>query len=300
MFKHVAVADVQETAGLSRRALLQAGLVGACALLTPCAAWAAAKKEGTTDLKAAGKTPAAPAAPAPAAPEPNYYMANKAKFLADFKGVCGGAEKWLAARVAGPIAKATSDDALRRFEILLPGLPDLGGMANRNQPFITMAGWLTALTLALREKGLTAKDAGRLLYDLYAADWAAVPPAKAQAMGAALFSPAAQASLKQWAENTQKRLLPGDWVVREVTPDKTFDVGYDYLECGAVKYFKAQGVADVAPYYCLNDFLASRAQGTGLARQHTIAQGDPLCDFRYKRGRAVTQDWNTEVPKFKV
>ena len=86
------------------------------------------------------------------------------------------------------------------------------------------------------------------------------------------------------------RFLPGD--------GKTFDAGYDYTECGAVKYFKAQGVAEVAPYFCLNDFLASRAQGTGLVRKGTLAQGDPLCDFRYKRDRPVTQDWDTEVPRF--
>lgn len=286
MLHQSVVADAREMTGVSRRFILRAGLTGFCACFFPWPTAAAAKAAGAS---------VAPAAPAAA----GFYAENKAKFLADFKGVCAGAEKWLAARVAGPVAKATSDDALRRFEILLPGLPDLGGRANRNQPFVTMAGWLTALYQAMREKGLAAKDAGRLLYDLYAADWAAIPPQKAQAMGAALFSPVSQAALKAWAEASQKRLLPGDWVGRFVPGDgKTFDLGYDYTECGAVKYFKSQGVADVAPYFCLNDFLASRAQGTGLARQHTIAQGDALCDFRYKQGRAVTQDWNTETPRF--
>lgn len=286
MLHQSVVADAREMTGVSRRFILRAGLTGFCACFFPWPAAAAAKAAGAS---------VAPAAPAAA----GFYAENKAKFLADFKGVCAGAEKWLAARVAGPVAKATSDDALRRFEILLPGLPDLGGRANRNQPFVTMAGWLTALYQAMREKGLAAKDAGRLLYDLYAADWAAIPPQKAQAMGAALFSPVSQAALKAWAEASQKRLLPGDWVGRFVPGDgNTFDLGYDYTECGAVKYFKSQGVADVAPYFCLNDFLASRAQGTGLARQYTIAQGDALCDFRYKQGRAVTQDWNTETPRF--
>ena len=38
--------------------------------------------------------------------------------------------------------------------------------------------------------------------------------------------------------------------------------------------------------------------GTGLRRQGTLAQGDALCDFRYKKGRAVVQDWQSEVPRF--
>jgi hypothetical protein len=258
--------------GVSRRFVLRAGLVGVCSCLVSWPAWPAAT---------------------------GFYVENRAKMLADFKGICGGAEKWLAARIPGQTAKTVTADALRRFETLLPGLPDLGGAANRNQPFVTMAGWLTALCLAMREKGLTAKDAGRLLYDLYAADWTAVPPERARAMGAALFSPAYAASLKEWAEASQKRQYPGDWVGKAVSGDgKTFDIGYDYTECGAVKYFKSQGVPDVAPYFCLNDFLASRAQGTGLVRKGTIAQGDPVCDFRYKRDRPVTQDWDTETPRF--
>lgn len=258
--------------GVTRRFVLRAGLIGACACLAP---W---------------RSFAAPA---------GFYVENRTRFLADFKGVCAGAEKWLAPRTSDQTAKAIAADANRRFETLLPGIPDIGGTSNRNQPFLTMAGWLTALTQAMGEKGLAPKDAGRLLYDLNASDWAALPKDKARTMGAALFAPAAVASLKAWATASQKKANPADWVGRVVPGDgKTFDVGYDYSECGAVTYFKAHGVAAVAPYFCLNDFLASKAQGTGLARTGTLAQGAPLCDFRYKRGRPVTQDWDTEVPRF--
>lgn len=275
--------------GISRRFFLRAGLVGACACMLP---WPALAK------KAAAPAPsAAPAAAA--APEVNFYVANHDKLVADFKGVCAGAEHWLAARTAEPTAKAIAGDALIRYERMLPGMPDIGGATNRNQPFLVMAGWLAALYQAMGEKGMAAKDSGRLLYDLYAADWAAVPPQKAQAMGAALFSVAYLQSLQDWAAESQKRKYPGDWVGKVLPGDgKTFDFGYDYTECGAVKFFKAQGAMAVAPYYCLNDFLASRAQGTGLSRQHTLAQGDALCDFRYKRNRPVTQNWDTETPKF--
>ncbi len=269
--------------GMTRRMVLRAGLVGACACFLP---WPALAKKPEPQA-------------APGAPADNFYAVNRDKLLADFKGVCAGARTWLAARTSEPTATAVAEDALRRYQTLLPGIPDIGGRANRNQPFLTMAGWLTALAQAMGQKGMPAKDAGRLLYDLYAADWAAVPPAKAHAMGAALFEPAYFTALTQWAEESRKRRNPADWVGTAVAGDgKTFDVGYDYTECGAVKYFKAQGVAEVAPYFCLNDFLASRAQGTGLARKSTIAEGAPVCDFRYKRDRPVTQNWDTETPKF--
>ena len=46
---------------------------------------------------------------------------------------------------------------------------------------------------------------------------------------------------------------------------------------------------DIAPYFCMNDFIKSKAYGTGLSRTTTIAEGYPICDFRYKEGREVTQ-----------
>ena len=257
--------------GVSRRVVLQAGLVGLCSCLAP---W---------------RVLAAP---------PTFYTVHKDQFVADFAGVCAGAEKWLAVKGSGQAAQAIAADAKRRFEALLTAMPDIGGQANRNLPFLVMAGWLTALYQAMREKGFVARDAGRLLYDLNATDWSALPRQRAQAMGAVLFSPPYRDELEKWAANSQKRQYPGDWVGRVVPGDgKNFDLGYDYTECGAVKFFKAQGVPEVAPYYCLNDFLAAKAQDTGLVRHGTLAQGDALCDFRYKRGRPVTQNWETELPR---
>ncbi len=45
----------------------------------------------------------------------------------------------------------------------------------------------------------------------------------------------------------------------------------------------------------LNDFLKSAAIGSGLRRAKTLAQGDDICDFRYKKGRPVVQNWDAEI-----
>ena len=74
-----------------------------------------------------------------------------------------------------------------------------------------------------------------------------------------------------------------------------FDYGYDYTECGVVKYFRAQGAPELAPYFCLNDFPKSAVDGSGLSRTKTIGQGVDLCNFRYKKGRPVLQGWSTEI-----
>lgn len=263
-------------AGMSRRRFLKAGCLAGC--LAVCGA----------------------AIPWPAsASAQKYYAANRARLLADFKGVCDGVRQYVAAAYPGVPAPAVAADALAAFDSMLPGMADLGGDANRNQVYLTQAGWLAAIHAAMKSHGRTAADSGRLFYDLNAMDIANTPGPDLKSRGEAFFSRESRDALVAWAQWSGLRTYPGDWVARAYVGDGDgFDLGYDMLECGAVKLFKAQGMMDVAPYFCLNDFPRSRAEGTGLARTGTIAQGAALCDFRYKLGREVAQGWETETGRF--
>lgn len=218
--------------------------------------------------------------------------------IAEFDGVSQGVQAWLAPRVGKERAAAIAAQSRSCFAALIGSVPDIGS-DNRNQESFNQAVRLTAIAQAVQAAELPLRDAGRLFYDLCAQEVAQSRAEDARAQGQAMFSPAGREALKRWAEGTQQRRYPGDWVAVAVFGDgKDFDVGYDNTECGAVKFFAAHGVAGVAPYFCLNDFLFSRRQGTGLSRVHTIAQGDALCDFRYKQDGAVTQSWESEVPRF--
>lgn len=266
------------TAFLSRRRFLftgvRLGLAGACACFFPASLLAAqGSPAGADSARAAG-------------------------LKAEFAGVSMGAEAWLAPRIGALRAGRIARDSRERFAALLPSIPDIGP-GNRNQESLMQAVWLTAITQALREHGLKEKDAGRLMYDLCEEEMRQQPAERLRARGQAMFAPQGRQELAAWAQETQKRRHPGDWVGKAVFGDgSSFDLGYDYSECGAVKFFRAHGVGAVAPYFCLNDFVLSRAEGTGLSRVHTIAQGDGLCDFRYKKDGPVSQSWDTEVPRF--
>lgn len=265
-------------AQISRRLLLKAGLATVCGCLAP---W---------PLLAQGNPPASPSA---ASPFPQKQL------LAEFQGVCQGVEAYLAASASQALGQAIAADALARFKRQLPGMPWVGGDANINQTYIIKAGWLIAITAAMRERGFAPADAGRLFYELNLRDTREADAAQLRAHGDAFFAPANRAELLRWAAWTQKRTYPGDWVAQVSLGDgKDDDIAVDYLECGALKYFRSQGQAAVAPYFCLSDFVRSRAEGTGLVRGGTLAQGMKRCDFRYKQGREVTQDWSTEVPRF--
>ncbi|MFP5239888.1 MAG: L-2-amino-thiazoline-4-carboxylic acid hydrolase [Acidobacteriota bacterium] len=258
-------------APFGRRRFIAAGLAAACGCCLPLAGWAS---------------------PLP------YYQANRERMLAEFAGVCGEVGQRLAPRTdkAGSVAR----DALEAFAPMIGAMPEIGGEANRNQPYIVYAGWLAAISKAMKAHGLTAADAGRLYYDLCLEGLRATPPAALKAAGEAFFSPEGYAVTVAWAQWTHLRTYPEDWVATVWRGDgQDYDIGLNYSECGALKFFRSQGEEDVAPYFCINDFPRSSLQGTGLSRGDTLAQGGEACDFRYKKRRAVTQSWDSEAPKLK-
>ena len=256
----------------ARRRFLNFGLVAGCSCFFPAALVAAPTKAGVAS--------------------------DAQRLQADFDGLSQGAQAWLTPRLGGESAAAIAKQSRSRFAALITSIPDIGA-GNRNQESLIEAVWLTAIAQAMQAAGLPLRDAGRLFYDLCQAEMAQSRAADAHAKGQVMFTPTGRAALQRWADDSQQRRHPGDWVaVARFGDGRTFDVGYDYSACGAAKFFAAHGVAGVAPYFCLNDVTLSRSQGTGLTRSHTIGQGDALCDFRYKKDGAVSQSWETEVPRF--
>lgn len=87
----------------------------------------------------------------------------------------------------------------------------------------------------------------------------------------------------KWAEESQKKQYENDWVVDVLPGNGEYDLGYDYLECGAVKLCKDEGCPELAKYLCRYDYLLADIMGMELKRTGTIAEGYDKCDFRYSR-----------------
>lgn len=224
-----------------------------------------------------------------------YYQQNRERFFQDFTGTNTAAFAYLAAKYDPGMARDIAEDAFAAFRELLPDMPAVGGDANWCTAFVVVSGWYLAYYRAMRPHGLRAEDAGRMIYDLNVADLARDAERYA-AMGEAFFAPWSREKMADWAAWTMRREYPDNWVARFVEGDgEDFDFGYDYTECGAVKYMTRCGAPEMAPYLCVTDFPRSRAEDTGLARTGTLAMGADRCDFRYKKGRAVTRDWDTEI-----
>lgn len=227
-----------------------------------------------------------------------FYADPARGFLKEFGEVLGGAKAMLEPRLGPDGAARFEQDASADFAEQLPRLPEVGGERNPDARFIVVAAWYAALWKAGAPLGLEPADLGRVVYDLNRMTLEQADRQAALAEGAARFTPEALREGRDWAAWTQRREHPGNWVAEFLVGDgQDFDFGYDYTECGVVKHLRSRGMGVVAPYVCLNDFLSSDFQGTGLFRVGTLAMGDARCDFRYKRGRAVVQNWETEAPR---
>jgi L-2-amino-thiazoline-4-carboxylic acid hydrolase-like protein len=226
----------------------------------------------------------------------NYYLLHREQMLKDFNDTNEGADQWLTSKYGEKIARTITRDAREKFNNLLPLLPDVGGDRNIMIEEISIVAWYVAYYHPMKSHGVSAEEVGRMIYDLYSVSLQQIPEAKALADGAEKFTSEYITRIKKWAAWTRKKEYPANWVVAFVSGEgRDFDYGYDYTECALVKYLKAHGAGEVAPYVCLTDFIRSRTYGTGLRRSKTLAQGDNVCNFRYKKSRTVIQDWKTEI-----
>ncbi len=87
----------------------------------------------------------------------------------------------------------------------------------------------------------------------------------------------------KWSEESHKRLYENDWVVDILPGNGEYDLGYDYLECGACKLCKDEGCPEITRYICRMDFVLADIMDMKLVRTGTIAEGAKLCDFRYSK-----------------
>jgi len=227
----------------------------------------------------------------------NYFVSHKGELRKAFREINEGARQYLTTRYGENLARAVTAQAATRFEALIPDLPDVGGEKNWVAKYLPISAWYLTYYETLKVYGKTAEDVGKMLYDLDEAQWAQYPKSKALAEGARLFTKPGLEEMQKWAEGTQRREYPANWVAEFVPGDREdFDFGYNYTECALCKFLHSHNAGEVAPYLCVTDFTRSRVCGTGLVRTQTLAQGNKVCNFRYKKGRVVAQDWSTEIP----
>jgi hypothetical protein len=213
--------------------------------------------------------------------------------LRDFdKNILKLGRRVLESHYSSEIADTVLKDNRREYEALIPMIPDIGGKKNISETNLIKSAQSLAMYRALKSRGKTAEQAGRLIYEFVEAQLTSVPRWILLLLGRWRFTKYDLNKMKKQAMESQKRRYPEDWVFTFIEGDgKEFDFGRDYTECAICKFFHTQGADELTPYLCRTEFAASRAFGMGLVRTMTIAEGGKKCDPRFKRGRETKYVW---------
>lgn len=133
--------------------------------------------------------------------------------------------------------------------------------------------------------GKEVEEVGEMIYEISKAYLKAYPTFLTRFMGRRNFTKKYQVKLRKRAAESRLRQYPEGYVYDYIEGDGvTFDYGVDYIECASCKFFAKKGASEFAPYLCPVDILYSYALGWGLKRTKTLAQGDTVCNFRFKKG----------------
>jgi hypothetical protein len=174
-------------------------------------------------------------------------------------------------------------ESRQEYEALIPRIPFIGNNLAILTFYMPVTRYL-AVYRALQNQGRTVEEAGRLIYRMGTEEALAISPLGRRVMEVLWFSSWLRKRIKKRAIKSQRRIYPVDFVMNYVEGDgQEFDYGVDYIECANCKFLQAENAFEIAPYLCATDKPISELMGWGLYRRTTIADGSPICKFRFKK-----------------
>ena len=185
-----------------------------------------------------------------------------------------------------------------KFELkqLIPDIPYIGGKSNTFTKFMIMTSILLPTAKVLKEENVTTRQIGHILYQIIERSYSKIPKFMSVKAGKNVFKEEQKQEWKEVSAISQKKEYEFDWVSEYVEGDgEEFQYGLNMHECGAVKFWKKQGLEEFVPYLCLSDWITWQRSNVIASRTQTIASGADYCDFRYLRnGKTDVKVWPPE------
>ena len=139
--------------------------------------------------------------------------------------------------------------------------------------------WDCALYGALREAGLAQADAGALIEQV---NWTLFAPASRLAFALSRLRSGERMRRVQWVYDLLFRWLTTHPFQRKVFPMQD-GVAFDVVACPFAEYFRSRGMGELTHHAaCSIDVRMAQEWQVDFVRRRTIAQGQPLCDFRFR------------------
>jgi hypothetical protein len=219
-----------------------------------------------------------------------YDMARQAELLQEFDQEV---ERWrlvLAPQYGSDFTQRVLWESREQYQSLLPHVPYIGGADNHLTSSLIGSVQCLALYRAMKTYGHTAAETGKVLYDAILAR--RHEPSTPISPAPSLTPEQLMERRRQRAAQSQERRYADDYVYAFVAGDgEAFDYGYDFSECAAQKFYRAEGAEEFLPCYCFLDYAWSQVLGLGLSRSTALSEGDAQCTHRFKRGRETLVQW---------
>lgn len=212
------------------------------------------------------------------------YVSRTPRLMKSFDRAISLVEPILDARY-GAEANALIQESRRYYRNLIPEIPYYGENNILLDVFFFPASRHLGIYKAFRERGKTLEEVGQLVYEIGEAEIKAIPVLVRRAIATLWFSRWLTNRLERRARLLSAREHAGGYQVEFLRGDGiTFDYEFDYHSCAVLNFYRQQGAAELVPYICAIDRIASDLLGWGLHRTMTLAAGGSKCDFQFKKG----------------
>lgn len=225
-----------------------------------------------------------------------YYLNRQAELLEMLGKFKPHVQSLLESTRGAEFGRTVMRETQEEFVKLLHQIPYIGGEDNDLTEDLVQSSMVLSFYRVMQRRGRTLEETGRLVFEAYGRLLAGYPDFLFR--WGWLWS--GKSKSEKAAPVSRERRYPGDWVSVFVEGNgKDFDWGIDYVECGIVKFLRAQGSPELAPYLCLMDLPTFSKAGAGMTRTSTIASGADRCRFRFKKGAPtrLLEPWSVETLK---
>ena len=174
-------------------------------------------------------------------------------------------------------------EAWKAFVAILPEVPYIGGRDNPLTEDLLGAAYEMGFYSLLEGRGWELEEISRI--DKAASREMVRRKIAALGLEAARGFVLDAEALERGSEAFRKMAFPDNWVYEAVVPgsNERFDTGINYTKCPIVGLYCKFGKEKLLPFICSNDFPVFEEMGVSLERSQTLAEGAPMCDFRFRK-----------------
>lgn len=216
----------------------------------------------------------------------DYYLSRVDQYWKQLGRLFRSSEKILPKYMDAGQAERVNEETFYEFKRVLAELPFIGGDENMLTFVFVSSAAALAYMRVLERFELPVEKIGAILNEVYADVYSSLPGLVRWLLRRAEFSSRHRNKLSAFAQASQMRKYPENWVMEYIEGDGVeFDYCCNYVECAVLKFYRHMGAEKFMPYVCVMDLTLSNALRTGLHRTTTLNYGGKYCDFQFKNGQ---------------